>query len=165
MKLTNFENLIYEISKMELPISNTLKGKLIHQTFRNKLTSQLKEALYTDCAEDLLEKGEVIPYLVKEGIILEIPNESIANALGPHDLGSGALSIEISVAIKGLDTDAATIADNFNFEKEIKAQNEEKRAKERKKEFEKKQAIREAKAKCKSKVQELIDQLGTKTIK
>lgn len=162
MKLTKTKELLEQISQMEIPVSDTMKGKLVHQTFRNKLTSQLKQTLYEDFAESLLEEGYIIPYLIKEGVILEIPNESIANSLGPDDLGSGALSIEFDIAIKGLETDATELANEFEWKKQLDAQKAIQKEKERKVSFAKQQAIREAKAKRTNKMQELVNQIGAK---
>lgn len=162
MKLTRVKNLLNEISQMELPISDTLKGKLVHQTTRNNLTNQLKEALYEDFAEELLQDGEIIPYLIKEGVILEVPNASVANAIGPNDMGSGALSIEFGIAIKGLDVDANELASEFDFKKQLDAQKKAQTEKIKAAQIEKSKVAREQKKKARDRVQALVDQIAEK---
>lgn len=160
MKLTKTEELLNKICEMEIPISDTLKGKLVHQTFRNKLTTQLKEALYEDFAEALLAEGQILPYLTKDGVIVEVPNESVADNISPNDLGSGAISIEFSVTIKSLDTDANELAEEYNFKKRSDAAKAEKAAKEKQAKIDRDRKAREAKDKKRAKLEELVSQIG-----
>lgn len=160
MKLTKTEELLNKICEMEIPISDTLKGKLVHQTFRNKLTTQLKETLYEDFADALLAEGRILPYLTKDGVIVEVPNESVADNVSPNDLGSGAISIEFSVTIKSLDTDANELAEEHNFKKRSDAAKAEKAAKEKQAKIERDRKMREAKEKKRAKLEELVEQIG-----
>jgi hypothetical protein len=125
MQLKEFTNLLLDMQEMEMPISDTTKGKQVQQTFRNNLTSKLLEALYKDCEQSFLGETDIIPYLIKGGVILEVPNASVADSLGENDLGSGALSIELNVTIKNLDTDAQELADDYAFKLEQATLNSE----------------------------------------
>lgn len=152
MKLTKTKELLDKICEMEIPVSETLKGKLVHQTFRNKLTTQIKETIYEDLADSLLSEGNILPYLTKEGVILEVPNESVANSMLPDDLGSGAISIELSVTIKSLDTDANELADEYNFAKQQAAEKARKAEKDKQAKIERDRKARELKDKKKAKL-------------
>lgn len=160
MQLTKTKELLDKIISMDIPVSDTLKGKLVQQTFRNKLTTQLKETLYVDLADYLLSDGTILPYLTKEGVIIEVPNESIADSMGPNDLGSGALSIEFSITIKSLDTDANELAEDYSIKKRNDAAKAEKAAKEKQAKIERDRKMRELKERKKAKLEELVEQIG-----
>ena len=128
MKLTRVENLLNEIANYEIPISNTTRGEQIQQTYRNNLTAKLKAALFEDCNESLAGT-EIYTFLTKDGVILEIPNESIANGI-TNDLGSGAISIEMKFTIKGLEYNATDESEDYELsvaEKRQKAAEAEKK--------------------------------------
>ena len=125
MELKEFTNLLLEMQEMEMPISDTTKGKQVQQTYRNNLTAKLLEALYKDCEQGFLGETDIIPYLIKGGVILEVPNSSVADSLTANDLGSGALSIELNVTIKSLETDAQELADDYVFKLEADKQKKE----------------------------------------
>lgn len=134
MQLKNTIEKLKQITALTIPISNTARGEQIHQTFRNNLTNQLKEALYEDCAEGLTENDSgIIPYLTREGVILELPNSSVADNTDP-DLCNGAISIELAFTFKSLDFDAQIAADEYEFQLKQKAKKseEDKRKKEEK---------------------------------
>lgn len=131
MKLTLVEKMLREIMGLDIPISNTTRGEQIQQTFRNKLTAQLKEALFEDCMESFpaSEVNGIIPYLTKDGVILELPNESVADGI-TNDIGSGAISIEMKFTIKGLEYNAADESEDYDLhllEKQRKAEEAEKK--------------------------------------
>lgn len=157
MKLTKTKALLDKICGMEIPISDTLKGKLVHQTFRNKLTVQLKETLYEDFAESLLAEGNILPYLTKDGVILELPNETVADNISPDDLGSGAISIEFSITIKSLDTDANELAEEYNFVKQQAAEKARKAEKDKQAKIERDRKAREFKERKKAKLEEAME--------
>lgn len=157
MKLTKTKELLDKICEMEIPISDTLKGKLVHQTFRNKLTTQLKETLYEDFAESLLTEGTILPYLTKDGVILELPNDTVADNISPDDLGSGAISIEFSVTIKSLDTDANELAEEYNFVKQQAAEKARKAEKDKQAKIERDRKAREFKERKKAKLEEAME--------
>lgn len=114
MKLTQTEKMLNKIMEMEIPISNTTRGEQIHQTFRNKLTAQLREALFEDCLVSFSTQANegIVPYLVKDGVILELPNASVADGI-TNELGSGAISIEMKFTIKGLEYNAADESEDY----------------------------------------------------
>ena len=130
MQLTQVENLLNEIMEMEIPISNTTRGETIHQTFRNKLTKQLKEALFEDCMASFpaTDSESIIPYLTKDGVILELPNASVADGM-TNDIGSGAISIEVKFTIKGLEYNAADESEDYDLKLLQKQREEEEREK------------------------------------
>ena len=157
MELKEFTNLLNAIQEMELPISDTVKGKQVQQTFRNNLTVKLLEALYKDCEQGFLGDTEIVPYLVKGGVILEVPNNSVADSLGANDLGSGALSIELNVTIKNLDADAKELADDYAFKLEVDRQKKEKAEKDKQIQIEKTRQLRELKNRQRNKLAEALE--------
>ena len=131
MKLTRVENLLNEIIGLEIPISNTTRGEQMQQTYRNKLTARLKEALFEDCMEAFPATAinGIIPFLTKDGVILEVPNESVADGI-TNEIGSGAISIEMKFTIKGLEYNAADESEDYDLhllEKQRKAEEAEKK--------------------------------------
>lgn len=116
MKLDKTQEVLKEITKLEIPISNTTHGEQIQQTYRNNLTKRLKEALYEDCKALFPPDNTdgILPYLVKEGVILEVPNVSIADNTDPN-LCNGAISIEWGFTIKSLEYDAGMAAEELEF--------------------------------------------------
>ena len=130
MQLTQVENLLNEIMEMEIPISNTSRGEAIHQTFRNKLTKQLREALFEDCMASFpaTDNQAVLPYLTKDGVILELPNTSVADNMS-NEFGSGAISIEMNFTIKGLEYNAADESEDYDLKVLQKQREEEEREK------------------------------------
>lgn len=157
MQLKEFTDLLLDIQEMEMPISETTKGKQVQQTFRNNLTNKLLEALYKDCEQNFLGDTDIIPYLIKGGVILEVPNASVADSLGENDLGSGALSIELNVTIKNLDADAKELADDYAFKLEVDRQKKEKAEKDKQIQIEKTRQLRALKQRKHDKLAEAIE--------
>ena len=164
MKLTRTKELLEKIMTLEIPISNTSKGKQVHQTYRNNLTAKLNEALYEDCAESLLGDSDILPYLVKGGVILEVPNVGIADSLDKNDLGSGAISIELSITIKSLETDANELANEYDFKKQLDIQKAEKKEKDKLAKIERDKKARELKERKKNKMLEMVNSITEKTV-
>ena len=156
MTLNEFTKLLFDMQEMEMPISDTTKGKQVQQTYRNNLTAKLIEALYKDCEQSFLGETDIIPYLIKGGVILEVPNSGVADSLGENDLGSGALSIELNVTIKSLETDAQELADDYSFKLEKDRQRKEKDEREKQLKIEKTKKMRELKEKQRIKLNEAI---------
>lgn len=131
MQLKRVKAMLENLMELEVPVSNTTRGEQIQQTYRNKFTAKLKEALFEDCKETLGEESEIVPFLTKDGVILEVPNASIADNM-ENDIGSGAISIEMSFTIKGLEYNASDESDNYALDLEEKAakkkENEKKKA-------------------------------------
>jgi hypothetical protein len=116
MKLKHTRAFLEKLQVLDIPISNTTRGETIQQTYRNKLTAQLKEALFKDCQASF--EGEdgmsIIPFLTKDGVILDVPNSSIADNADPN-FCNGSISIEWSFTIKGLEFDGAEAAREYEF--------------------------------------------------
>lgn len=135
MQLKNTRAFLEALGEMEMPITNTTRGEQIQQTFRNNLTAQLKETLFEDCSESFPadDPSGIMAYRVKEGVILEIPNGSIADGI-TNEYGSGAISIEIKFTIKGLEYNAADYAEEYDIiqkDKAIKAAETERKKNEK----------------------------------
>ena len=119
MELKHTLKMLQRIMELEIPVSNTTRGEQIQQTYRNNLTTKLKEALFKDCSEAFNneETTGIIPYLTKEGVVLELPNESVADNTDPN-MCNGAISIEFSFAIKSLEYDATEASKEYDFARE-----------------------------------------------
>ena len=108
--------------------------EVIHQTQRNELGALLRTAL----AKDFLtlfpptnsSANDVVAYLTADGTILEIPNKSIRDKITNAD-GSGAISVEISVSVKGLEYNAADASDAYQVDLADKAAKAQAKAEEK----------------------------------
>ena len=147
MHLKKTREFLEKMITMDMPVSNTARGEQIQQTFRNNLTAQLKEIMFEDCAECFPADGDIIAYNTKDGVVLEIPNSSVADNI-TNSFGSGAISIEFKFTIKGLDYNAAEMADDYAVLQKAKAatakENERKKQEKMEKDS-KSRAAREAK--------------------
>ena len=119
MQLKNLSKLLSDIQKLDVPISNTTRGEAIHQTYRNTLTKRLHDALFKDCQDafDSDESSGILPFLTREGIILDVPNEYVADNTDPN-MCNGSISIVWSFTIKGLEYDGAEAAREYEFDLE-----------------------------------------------
>jgi hypothetical protein len=131
----NVLNVLNEIKTKAVKISQTTKGECIHQTERNKIGAELREALFADLSElfPVSESAEdIVAYFTKDGVILEVPNGSVKDNISNVN-GSGAISLEIGFTVKGLEYNAQDESDAYKVdlaEKEAKAKAEaEKKAK------------------------------------
>lgn len=115
MLLKRTKEFLEKICNMEMPLSNTVRGEQIHQTHRNKLTAELKEALYEDCKEcfPIDNTAGILPYITKDGVIFELPNISVADNT-PNDY-TGAISIECKFTFKGLEFSAPEAEEEYRF--------------------------------------------------
>lgn len=165
MKLENVMSLLNELKELEVPISNTTRGEQIQQTYRNKFTARLREALFEDALTTLpvTDSGnDIVPFLTKDGVILEVPNESIANGI-TNEMGSGAISIEMSFTIKGLEYNAADESEDYDLklaEKAEKAKEAERKKNEkiaRDKKLREEREMKRAKLMRASKIEERFD--------
>jgi len=146
MHLPRTKSMLEKIQGLDIPISNTTRGEQIHQTFRNQLTAELRNTLYEDLMESFADDTTgILPYLIKEGVILEIPNASVADNTDP-DLCNGAISIEMSFTFKGLDFDAPEAAAEFDFLQEKKRRDAEEAAKKKEEKTRRDEAARAARA-------------------
>lgn len=123
MNLKKTKAFLEQMLTMDIPVSNTTRGEQIQQTFRNNLTRQLKEVLFEDCSETFPLDGsaDIIAYRTKEGVVIEIPNSSVADNI-TNEYGSGAISLELKFAIKGLEYNAVDMAEEFDIHQRQKAE-------------------------------------------
>ena len=121
MQLDNIRAFLEELADMEVPVSETMRGEQIQQTFRNKLTTEMKDLLFEDCLASFPADNSfgILAYRTKEGVVLEIPNASVAD--NTNGSGSGAISIEFKFVIKGLEYNAADMADDYDLDLRKKA--------------------------------------------
>ena len=136
--MTNFINTSTALNSLKgvtVKVSQTKNGEAIHQTMRNKIGAVLREALYNDLKEifPLSENPEdIVVYLTADGIILEVPNESVKDTI-TNPNGSGAISLEIGFTVKSLEYNAQDMSEAYAVEvaeKEAKRKaDEEKKAK------------------------------------
>lgn len=129
--MTNFTNTLTALNALkgsEIKISQTKNGEAIHQTQRNKIGAVLRNALFTDLSAIFPisdNADDIVVYLTAEGIVLEVPNESVRDNITNVD-GSGALSIEIGFTVKSLKYNAKDESDAYA----VKLANKEAEAKE-----------------------------------
>lgn len=135
MNFTNTNTALNALKNTTVKVSQTKNGEAIHQTMRNKIGSVLREALFADLKEifPISENaGDIVAYLTADGIILEIPNESVKDTI-TNPNGSGAISLEIGFTVKSLEYNAQDSSDAYAVdiaEKEAKrAEAEAKKAK------------------------------------
>lgn len=136
--MTNFTNTNTALNALKgtaVKVSQTKNGEAIHQTMRNKIGAVLREALFADLKEvfPYSENAEdIVAYLTADGIILEIPNESVKDTI-TNPNGSGAISLEIDFTVKSLEYNAQDSSEAYAVtlaEKEAKAKADaEKKAK------------------------------------
>ena len=132
---TNTQNALNSIKGITVKVSQTKNGEAIHQTMRNKIGSVLREALYADLKNifPMSDNSEdIVAYLTADGIILEVPNESVKDTITNVN-GSGAISLEIGFTVKSLEYNAQDMSEAYAIdvaEKEAKRKaTEEKKAK------------------------------------
>lgn len=145
MHLKSTREFLERLITMDMPISNTTRGEQIQQTFRNKLTTQLKEVLFEDCTASFPfdDATGIIAYRTKEGVVLEIPNSSVADNI-TNEFGSGAISIEMKFTIKGLEYNAEEMAEEFDMKLREKAANEKEAERKKQAKIERDRKAREA---------------------
>lgn len=153
--MTNFINTNTALNALKgttIKVSQTKNGEAIHQTMRNKIGAVLREALFADLKEIFptsTNPEDIVAYFTADGIILEIPNESVKDTITNVN-GSGAISLEIGFTVKNLEYNAQDSAEAYEVdraEKEAKAKaKEEAKAKK----IAKDEADRKAKAKAKA---------------
>ena len=108
--MDNLMNLIVELKNRELKITTNNKGvEQLQQTQRNNLKAELVGALF----QDIASKYDYA-YRVKDGIMLEIANDSIADNI-KNEIGSGAISITIDIKVNDLETNAENESESYNI--------------------------------------------------
>ena len=122
-------NLIVELKTRDFKITTNNKGvEQLQQTQRNNLKAELVNALF----QDIASKYEYA-YRVKDGIMLEIANDSVADKI-KNESGSGAISVVIDIKVNDLETNADTESESYKVEQ---AEKLEKKAKAEKSKAEK----------------------------
>lgn len=153
---TNLKLALEKIKETEYKITQTTKqGELvetIHQTQRNGIKSLLREALCADIMDSFPKTAEgeaVIAYATAEGIVLEIPNASIADKVANVD-GSGAISAVLDFSISALNYNASVCSAEYEEKLAEKKAKEQKKAEDKAKKIALDKAAREARAKKKA---------------
>lgn len=136
--MKNLIDLINQTQEREFKITENGKGKNLQQTQRNNYKTELLNALFTDLASKI--DGV---FRSEDGVLIEIPNNSVADNVSPEEDGSGAITIALDITIKSLNTNALDLADNYAHEQEEKRAKQEEKAKAKAKKIAKDQAERE----------------------
>lgn len=123
--MRNFIDKIEQIQVQEFKITKGTKGEQIQQTQRNNLKADLVQAIY-----DLFASNYDYVYRSKDGVLLEIANESIADNVS-NELGSGAITVCIDLKVMGLETDARAESEDYVHTLKEKALKNEKKAKDK----------------------------------
>lgn len=108
--MKNLTNLFNSVAERVFRITTTASGtEKLQQTERNGLRAELLENLLADLAECgyRVARG-------KDGILVEIPNSSIADGISQNSIGSGAITLAFDVKVKDLDSDLAYLAEEFD---------------------------------------------------
>jgi hypothetical protein len=108
--MDNLMNLIVELKTRDFKITTNNKGvEQLQQTQRNNLKSELVGALFNDIASKY-----DYAYRVKDGIMLEIANDSVADNI-KNEIGSGAISITIDIKVNDLETNAENEKEDYEI--------------------------------------------------
>ena len=132
--------LIVALKSRDFKITTNNKGvEQLQQTQRNNLKAELVNSLF----EDLKSKYD-FTYRVKDGIMLEIANDSIADNL-KNEIGSGAISITIDIKVNDLETNAESENESYALELAEKLEKKNKLAQAKAEKIERDKAERKAK--------------------
>ena len=144
--LENTMRALNELKNKEIKISKTTKGECIHQTMRNSIGAELRSALSADLMEIFPyseQAGDIVAYLTEDGVVLEVPNESVQDQL-TSPIGSGAITLEIGFTVKSLEYNAQDESEAFKIVLADKEANAKKKAEEKARKIAKSEAFREA---------------------
>ena len=152
----NLKLALEEIKSKTFKVTQTTKnGELvetIHQTERNGIKTLLREALCSDIMEHFPKSNnseDIVAYYTADGIVLEIPNLSIADKIANVD-GSGAISVVLDLSISSLNYNAGDLAEVYEEKLAEKRAKKEKEAEKKAKKVALDKASREARAKKKA---------------
>ena len=141
--MEKFKEFLDSLETRPLRVSNTKNNKWkVQQTDSNNLKNELLTKLF----ETLVDSGLVV-FRTSEGIYIEVPVQSIADALPPDSDGSGALTIALDCKIKGLDTNAEVEATAFDEKLAEKARKNAEKEAEKKRKIDRDKATRAKKEK------------------
>ena len=119
--MDKLKELIVALKSRDFKITTTAKGiEQLQQTQRNTLKAELVNALF----EDIKSEHEYT-YRVKDGIMLELENSSIADKI-TNESGSGAISITIDIKVNDLETNAESESESYAVELAEKTAKKEK---------------------------------------
>ena len=142
--LTNTMETLNAIKEIAIKISATKSGESIHQTQRNQIGSMLREALIKDFMEFFPpsdEQNAIVAYHTKEGLMLEIPNSSVADNI-TNTAGSGAITINLDYTVKNLEYNAKDESEAYLVDLADKVAKEKKKAEDKQKKMEQDKRIR-----------------------
>lgn len=106
------------IKQEEVKISATKNGECIHQAQRNAIGAKLREALVADFMEifPVTEEAQaIVAYLTEDGLVLEIPNESVSDHI-TNPNGSGAITVELGFTVKSLEYNAKDRSEAYTID-------------------------------------------------
>lgn len=136
--MQNLKALFEDIVGRTFKITTTAGGKeKIQQTERNNLRVELLESLLADLAGTDFKVART-----KDGILVEIPNNSIADGISRDSIGSGALTLAFEVSIKDIDADLEYLAEEYETDQATKAQAKAERTAKAQKKRERDEALR-----------------------
>lgn len=135
--MEKFKEFLDSLETRPLRVSDTKKGWKLQQADSNNLKNELLTKLF----ETLVENGFVV-YRTAEGIYIEVPVQSVRDALPLDCEGSGALTIALDCKIKGLETDAEVEAIAFDEKLAEKARKNAAKAEEKARKIERDKAAR-----------------------
>ena len=105
--MENLMKLLDELQAKSFRITETKNGEAIQQTERNKLKADILNALFKD-----LKAAYEFTFRSDEGILLEIENKSIADALQSEE-GSGAITVCLDLKVKNLGCNAESESEDY----------------------------------------------------
>ena len=143
--MQNFVDLLTNVSDRAFDVTTTSAGtSQVQQTQRNALKAEMVNALAESLAT-LLADTDLVTRRFDGGVGIEIPNASIADALG-----SGALTIALDIKVMSLDTDLAFEGDEYDTKQAEKRAKAEEQARKRAEKIERDKAKRAERAKAKA---------------
>lgn len=128
---------IESVKEREFDITDNSKGKNLQQTQRNNLKAELLSAIFAD-----IKAKYEYTFIGKDGVLIEIENNTVADSVSPEDSGSGAITVVLDLTIKSLDTNATELADDYAHELAEKQKAKTKKAEEKAKKIAKDKAER-----------------------
>lgn len=151
--LKNFISALETVRTNNYRVTRLANGKeAIQQTERNALKASLANALTEDLSAifpQTDENGKISAYYIDGDVVLEIPNESIADKITVVD-GSGAISVTLSIKVNGLEYDARIASEDYQERIAEKAAKKAEDAAKKARKIAADKALREAKAKAKA---------------
>lgn len=99
--MKKFLELLENIKTRPIKISVTASGvEQVQQTQRNALKAEMLNTL-AECLAEILP----LTARTKEGILIEVPCDAVADGIADNSTGSGAITVALDLKIKDLETD------------------------------------------------------------